>query len=196
MHSCDNHQCAVTSSVALVRFQLSRVAHCSSMIMASSDEILCSGEDECLRPRRRPQHGAQTEGGIFVVGVLAVQTSLTPPGYAGVVARLLVYVGPAPSLPGRLCVVGALAVQWLSVERIVVWSWWPSTLLGGTRRVELTTKEVVGRWRVVSEPGSRLLVLVCSHAVPSFVCVCPVAHCSLLARLVKQLSVCWFCRRA
>ena len=30
--------------------------------MASSDEILCAGEDECLHPRRRPSHRARTEG--------------------------------------------------------------------------------------------------------------------------------------
>ena len=32
------------------------------------------------------------------------------------------------------------------------------SFLGGTRRAELTTKEVVGRWRVVSEPGFRFPV--------------------------------------
>ena len=85
--------------------------------MASSDEILCASEDECLHPRRKESHGARTEGAIFVVGVVAVQTFLTPPRYANTVARLLVSTEPLPSLPGRLCVVGAIAIQWRLVER-------------------------------------------------------------------------------
>ena len=73
--------------------------------MASSDEILCAGEDECLYPVRRPSHGARTEGAIFVAGVVAVQTFSTPPRHANTVARLLASTG-----------VGANAVQWRLVE--------------------------------------------------------------------------------
>ena len=58
-------------------------------LTTSSDEILCASEDECLHPRRRPSRRAGTEGAIFVVGVVAVQTFLTPPRYANTVARLL-----------------------------------------------------------------------------------------------------------
>ena len=46
--------------------------------MASSDEILCASEDECLHPRRRNRYEARTEGAIpsaassLVVAVAAV----------------------------------------------------------------------------------------------------------------------------
>ena len=68
------------------------------------------------------RHRARTEGTIFVAGVVAAQTFLTPPGCAGVVVRLLGSAGPAPSLPCRLCVFGNVLAQ-----RKIVWSWWPST---------------------------------------------------------------------
>ena len=84
--------------------------------MASSDEILCASEDECLHPRRRKDHRARTGGAIFVVGVVAVQTFLSLPRYANTVARLVASTEPSPSLPGRFCV-GAIAIQWRLVER-------------------------------------------------------------------------------
>ena len=83
-------------------------------LVASPDEILCACEDECLHPRRRNDHRARTEGVMFVVGVVAVQTFLTPPRKASTVARLLASTLPSPS---RLCVVGATAIQWRLVER-------------------------------------------------------------------------------
>ena len=85
--------------------------------MALSDEILCAREDECLHPRRRESHRARTEGSIFVVGVVAVQTFLTPPRCANNAARLLASTEPSSSLPGLLCVVGAIAIQWRLVDR-------------------------------------------------------------------------------
>ena len=45
-----------------------------------------------------------------------MHTFLTPPRYADSVSRLPASTEPAPSLPGRLCVVGALAGQWRLVE--------------------------------------------------------------------------------
>ena len=84
--------------------------------MASSDEILCAGEDECLHSRRK-RYEVRTEGAIFVVGVVAVQAFLTPPRSLNIVARLLAPTEPSPSLPGRFGVVGAIAIQWRLVER-------------------------------------------------------------------------------
>ena len=51
-HSRANHLCAIAPSVDNVRFQLSRVGHCNCFVrrMASSSEIWCAGEDECLHP--------------------------------------------------------------------------------------------------------------------------------------------------
>ena len=85
--------------------------------MASSDEILCASEDGCLHPRRRKRYRARAEGAMFVVGVVAVQTFLTPSRYGNTVARLLASTELSPSLPVCFCVGGAIAIQWRLVER-------------------------------------------------------------------------------
>ena len=59
-----------------------------------------------------PRHKASTEGAVFIVAVVAVQTFLTAPKYADAIPQLLASSGPATSLPGCLCMGGAVAVQW------------------------------------------------------------------------------------
>ena len=96
--------------------------------VAASDEMLCACAcgDTGLRVRRRPRDNASTEVTVFHVAAVAVQdTFLTRPDCAGAVAQLLVSTGPALSLPGRLCIVGAVAVQK---------SLWFSTPTGETSR--------------------------------------------------------------
>ena len=68
---------------------------------------------------REGDHGTQPvpKEVFFLVAVVAIQTTLTPPKYADAVALLLASIGPAWSLPGRLCIVGAVAVQWRVVLR-------------------------------------------------------------------------------
>ena len=53
--------------------------------MASSDGNICAREDAGLRPRKRPRHEASTEGTVFLVAVVGVQTYLTQPKYADAV---------------------------------------------------------------------------------------------------------------
>ena len=85
--------------------------------LASSGAVLVRPRRHRFRPRRRPRHTASAEGGVFLVAVVAIQTTLTPPKYADAVALLLASIGPVWSLPGRLCIVGAVAVQWRVVLR-------------------------------------------------------------------------------
>ena len=84
-------------------------------LMASSDEILCDSGDECLHARRRKRKRARTEGAIFVVGVVAVQTFLT----TKMCRCRCVVVGISWTRAvsaSRFCVVGAIEVQWRLVE--------------------------------------------------------------------------------
>ena len=82
-HSRDKHQYAIAPSVAHVRFQLSRVGNCSSMIVSCDSWrrlmrscVLVKTSVFTLDGGQATEPELGTEGAIFVAGVVAVQTFL------------------------------------------------------------------------------------------------------------------------
>ena len=76
--------------------------------MASSGEILRAREKTQVSDRDSDQGTTQVLKELFFLGLSS---------YAEAVAQLLVSSGPAPALPGRLCIVGAVEVAFGSALR-------------------------------------------------------------------------------
>ena len=116
-------------SVAHGLFQLSRVGDCSSSdcfvrLVASSNEICCAGDDECLHPRRRERPQSQNRRSNFRCGC---RRCADVPDTTKMCKYCCAVIGFKLN-PRRIChssVLSQLSGGWSNAvtQRKIVWRW-------------------------------------------------------------------------